>query len=187
MNEGQIIVKLKLNITDFDELARYFAKLSEKGVHFVRSNWCTYAFKKGEPQNLDYFIDYDANLKDKDRGQLIELAEKAGWNHIYSNYYTNYFCARAGTATPFYTDKPSLIQRYKRIMKWAIGISIIYLLFIKSYIGQLILALNTKDIVEIIFSLIPIILLTPIFLFCIKAIIQSILKVIKFKRDSFHE
>ena len=187
MSEVRRTKRVKFNITDFDELAKYFAKLSEKGIHFEKPSRLTYSFIKAEPQSLDYFIEYNSKLRGDDKTEMIRIAEDAGWQLIYSTRGISYFCAKSGMATPFYTDNASLIARYNRIWKCAIGSSLLFLFCIYYYSDLVINAINIKDIGLIIINSLPLIIFFSFLIFSVKAFIQSILKIKRLKGNIINE
>jgi len=174
--------RLMLNRTDFDQLAGYFSKLSAKGIHFVKSNMYTYSFLKGDRKKYDYFIEYNNRLKGDEREQFFEIAEKAGWERVYSDYYVHYFRASAGTATPFYTDKPSLIERYRKLINYAL-IFCLACLFVAWFLcGGVFVNIAKKDFLNLIFPLFLMIINLSIIIFCVKTVVHSVLKIQKLKK-----
>jgi len=71
----------------------------------------SYRLKKGEPQNLDFAIDYQSEVDD----DYFLLFESAGWKHEATiGDEIHLFSAPEGTK-PIYSDKTSEIDRLKTI------------------------------------------------------------------------
>ena len=70
----------------------------------------SYKLRKGEPENIVYYFDYNEDKKDEDA--YLELFEESDWELVCSleGYY--FFKAPEGTA-PIYTDKESLSVKYE--------------------------------------------------------------------------
>ena len=77
-------------------------KLAKKGWLLKSFKNLRYELEKGEPQDLDFVVDYRDEL---DEDYLMAF-EKSGWNHVASTCHVHIFSAKEGTK-PIYTDKES--------------------------------------------------------------------------------
>lgn len=71
-----------------------------------------YKLRKAEPQNLIYSLDYRA-VNDDSMDEYLDIFENAGWEHVCSEYTTHIFAAAPGTK-PIYSDRSTLIDKYKQ-------------------------------------------------------------------------
>ncbi|MFN2747363.1 MULTISPECIES: DUF2812 domain-containing protein [Bacillus] len=71
-----------------------------------------YKLKKAKPQNVTYSIDYQ-DIDDDSFEEYTETFEAGGWTHVCSSHGMHIFAAEPGTA-PIYTDRSTLIEKYKR-------------------------------------------------------------------------
>ncbi|QTD40303.1 DUF2812 domain-containing protein [Sporosarcina sp. Te-1] len=69
-----------------------------------------YVLRKGEPQDLEYSLDYQKHADE----EYFSIFEMSGWTHVCSvGNETHIFSAPAGTV-PIYTDKMTTVEKYKR-------------------------------------------------------------------------
>ncbi|MCY7825612.1 DUF2812 domain-containing protein [Bacillus spizizenii] len=71
-----------------------------------------YKLRKAEPQNLIYSLDYRA-VNDDSMDEYLDIFENAGWEQVCSEYTTHIFAAAPGTK-PIYSDRSTLIDKYKQ-------------------------------------------------------------------------
>ncbi|ASB88209.1 DUF2812 domain-containing protein [Bacillus sonorensis] len=74
-----------------------------------------YRLKKADSKNLTYSIDYQ-DIDEDGFEDYIETFAAAGWAHICSYHGMHIFAAEPGTS-PIYTDRSTLIEKYKRSEK----------------------------------------------------------------------
>ena len=101
-------------------LAFFEEKEMKKLSRYAREGWILgkfaglgYRLRKGEPQNIEYSLDYQ---KEAD-GEYFAFFEAAGWSQVCSvGNEIHIFSAPAGTK-PIYTDKPTIVDKYEREKK----------------------------------------------------------------------
>ncbi|BET53093.1 DUF2812 domain-containing protein [Bacillus subtilis] len=71
-----------------------------------------YKLRKAEPRKLIYSLDYRA-VDNDNLDEYLEIFENAGWEHVYSEYTTHIFAAAPGTK-PIYSDRSTMIDKYKQ-------------------------------------------------------------------------
>ncbi len=81
-------------------------KLAKKGWLLKGSKYLSYELEKGEPQDLDFAVDYRDEL---DEDYLMTF-EKAGWKLELSIEHVHVFSAKEGTP-PIYTDTDSEVEK----------------------------------------------------------------------------
>ncbi|WP_227396142.1 DUF2812 domain-containing protein [Jeotgalibacillus aurantiacus] len=126
------------------------SRLSKKGWVFDRFTFMGYILKKGEPQELQFAIDYRSNPDE----EYFELFREAGWTHVGSQAnYIHLFTAQPGV-TPIYTDRPSTLEKYsneKNFVKkgaiWSLAVTLCIALLL-----YLVYTLTFPDAVEAVLS-----------------------------------
>lgn len=83
-------------------------KLAKKGWLLKGSKYLSYELEKGEPQDLDFAVDYRDEL---DEDYLMAF-EKSGWKLELSIENVHIFSAKEGTP-PIYTDLDSEIEKLR--------------------------------------------------------------------------
>ena len=83
-------------------------KLAKKGWILKGWNFLSYRFEKGEPQDLDFMVDYRDEL---DADYLMRF-EKSGWKYVMSIANVHIFSAKEGTR-PIYADADSKAEILK--------------------------------------------------------------------------
>ena len=83
-------------------------KLAKKGWLLKGSKYLSYELEKGEPQDLDFAVDYRDEL---DEDYLMTF-EKSGWKLELSIENVHVFSAKEGTP-PIYTDIDSEIEKLR--------------------------------------------------------------------------
>jgi len=118
---NEIIIKRKWFWAWQDEKEEaWLAEMAAQGLHLETVSLPgTYQFKKGEPANFIYRLDYQS-LKTKDKDSYLQLFADAGWENvgemggwIYFRYKTN-----NGEAPEIYSDLDSKIGKYQRVMTY---------------------------------------------------------------------
>lgn len=87
---------------------RKLKKLAKQGWVLKGWSFLFYRFEKGEPQDLDFMVDYRDEL---DHDYLM-MFEKLGWKHVISIEHVQIFSAKEGTK-PIYADKDSKVETLK--------------------------------------------------------------------------
>jgi hypothetical protein len=111
---------------------KMLGEMAKQGWKFYSYRWLGYKFKKAEPEDLIYCVDFHKVKKDE-REQYFSLFEAAGWNHVCSaeNAY-HYFSALPGTK-PIYTDKETLSEKYNKGIKDTVkGTAVVIIIFFLS-------------------------------------------------------
>ncbi|AXI30290.1 hypothetical protein CIB87_15095 [Priestia megaterium] len=91
---------------DLQKLSEY----AKKGWLLDRFAFLGYILKKGEPQDLQYSLDFQENADD----EYFLIFKDAGWQHVCSEGNAMHiFSAPPGTK-PIYSDIETIIDRYKR-------------------------------------------------------------------------
>ena len=90
------------------------AKAAE-GLHLHRpATVCGWTFKKGEPEDVAYRIDYQNSRSP----QYRDLFEDAGWECVGDSFGWHYWrkAAVKGKAEEIFTDNASKIDKYRRVL-----------------------------------------------------------------------
>lgn len=104
---------------DFDAEECYLNEMASKG-HILKnySDFGVYHFIDGEPQNLNYKIDYRILKSTHEFQNYITLFEDAGWKHICGTKWngSQYFLPINDQAgTEIFSDRISAAMRYKTL------------------------------------------------------------------------
>lgn len=104
---------------DFEAEERYLNEMAAKG-HILKkySELGFYHFIDGEPQNLNYKIDYRILKSGREFQNYITLFEDAGWKHIYGMQWSGsqYFLPiNEEAGTEIFSDSISAATRYKTL------------------------------------------------------------------------
>ena len=118
----------------------WLAEMAGQGLHLEHVSLPgTYQFRKGDPTNFVYRLDYQS-LKKKDRESYLQLFADAGWEHV--GDMTNWFYFRRkvqnGDTPDIYSDAESKIGKYYRIMFYLIILLPIMIMFVTNtsdYLG----------------------------------------------------
>jgi hypothetical protein len=80
-----------------------------------------YHFRRGDPANIIYRLDYQT-LKKKDRRSYLQLFHDAGWEHVGNMSGWEYFRKKvhSGEHPEIYSDVDSKIKKYHRIMTYLV-------------------------------------------------------------------
>jgi hypothetical protein len=91
--------------------------MSRKGLHLKSVALpAFYTFEKGRPEDCAYRLDFSSAYKDRDH--YLQLFQDAGWEHVGSIGYWEYFrkMRRPGELAEIYTDKEPNMKKYFRVM-----------------------------------------------------------------------
>ena len=90
------------------------SELAKEGWILESFEKLSYKLRKGEPEDIEYSIDYN---EDKDDwAEYISLFENSEWNYICSYDAYHFFKAPKGTK-PIYSDKETLSLKYEKQYK----------------------------------------------------------------------
>ncbi len=93
--------------------AAWLEEQAAKGWQLESVGWPgIYRFREAPPAAVSYRMDY---FSGKDRGAWLNLFEEAGWQPVCSCTAYHYFRNAAGSGKEIFTDRSSLLQRYRRI------------------------------------------------------------------------
>lgn len=101
-------------------LAFYEEKEMKKLGEYAKKGWILeefaplgYKLRKGEPENIQYSLDYQNGADE----EYFMYFEEAGWSHVCSaGNEIHIFRAPVGTK-PIYSDKATIIEKYEREKK----------------------------------------------------------------------
>lgn len=109
----------------------WLAEMAGQGLHLEHVSLPgTYQFRKGEPDNYVYRLDYQP-LKKKDRESYLQLFADAGWEHVGDMTNWVYFRRKVqnGDTPDIYSDADFKIGKYYRIMFYLIILLPIMIMF----------------------------------------------------------
>jgi len=111
---------------DMDRLSEYV----KEGWLLEKLGIFRYELKKGEPQNIEYSVDYQKDVDD----DYFAYFKAGGWSHVCSAANEIHVFHVPEETTPIYTDKKSLIENYagekKKAGKIALPVLMVILLLI---------------------------------------------------------
>lgn len=96
----------------------WLSEMAAQGLHLENVTLPgRYHFKKGEPANYIYRLDYQS-LKTKDKDSYLQLFSDAGWENVGEMGGWMYFryLVKNGIAPEIYSDLDSKIGKYQRVM-----------------------------------------------------------------------
>lgn len=104
---------------DFEAEERYLNEMAKQG-HMLKkySAFGFYHFEDGEPQELNYKVDYRMFKSKGELDSYVNLFEDAGWKHVYGTQFSanQYFLPVGEDAgTDIFSDKVSAATRYKTL------------------------------------------------------------------------
>ncbi|QDP39922.1 DUF2812 domain-containing protein [Radiobacillus deserti] len=109
-----------------DAEENWLRNMANNGWDFIRYNWFFYTFKRTEPKDYVYKLDYKGNRKN-DVAEYINLFEDAGWEHVgrFQDWY--YFRTNASLhkETPdIYSHLESKVKKYKDLSNFILNVLI---------------------------------------------------------------
>lgn len=116
-----------------DKEAQWLSDMSKKGWHLKKASIFNYTFEKGE--SVDYIYQFDFRMNSsKDEKEYLELFKGSGWEFINRMGGWYYFRKpyREGELNEIYSDKESLKQKYKKLLRFLLlaGFPLFYNFFI---------------------------------------------------------
>ncbi len=96
---------------------QWLKSMSARGWHLCRVGFLNYEFKKGEPRDYEYSLDFRLETRG-DVQEYLGLIQDSGWKHLGYVGGWQYFRIDADRAeqAPIYSDKESLIGKYRRVL-----------------------------------------------------------------------
>lgn len=116
----------------------WLREMAHNGWHLDQVDFITYTFRKGEPGDIVYRLDYKST-PDADLPEYIELFAAAGWEYAGRLKNWHYFRKPAGegSSDEIFTDVDSRIKKYQTIIGLLTAIfPSLYLLFVVSDFGE---------------------------------------------------
>jgi hypothetical protein len=115
---GKLVRKFRWFWDDADHaIEQWLQEMARQGLHLQRVSCLRmmFVFKRGEPADVTYRIDFQLTRKDP---SYVQLFTDAGWEHVDELLGWQYWRAptRPGRATEIFTDVESAIVKYKRML-----------------------------------------------------------------------
>ncbi len=106
-----------------DREERWLRNMARGGLHLVSANLlCRYVFRRGEPADIAYRLDFARGRRDPGYFQLFE---DAGWEHVLSCAGWKYWRKRAdGNEPEIFSDGASKAARLRRIRNGMVAVGI---------------------------------------------------------------
>lgn len=103
-------------LPEYEEEEQYLCDMAKKGYFLEKVTLLgTYHFKKAQPRNMVYRIDFNPQKKE-DRESYLQMFEDSGWDYIQDLNEFSYFCKEAdGENDEIYSDAQSRIEMLERI------------------------------------------------------------------------
>jgi len=108
----------------------WLRSMAQQGLHLVKVNpFCVWTFRRGEPDDVVYRVDFPNASHDPDFRQLME---DAGWTLAATTVGWHYWRTRAvnGRAPELFTDNASKAAKFKQRLGVLVGCSIPFLVSI---------------------------------------------------------
>lgn len=127
---------------------KWLREMSEKGWHLDNTNFLNYIFRKGEPKDMIYRLDFKI-IRNENIDDYITLFEDAGWEYISRIGWWYYFRteAKKGKGQELYSDNASRIRMYNSLRWFLIIICAPIVYNLPSLYGRIIRTLgsSTRD------------------------------------------
>lgn len=119
----QLVSKFKFVWDDNDHvLERWLEDMARQGLHLQRVDClrCRFVFRRGAPADMIYRLDFQMTRVTPDQ---IQLFADAGWDRVDASTGWQFWRApsRAGRTPEIFTDTPSRIAKYQRLL-WLFAI-----------------------------------------------------------------
>lgn len=97
---------------------KWLREMSKKGWHLDNTSFLNYIFRKGEPKDMIYRLDFKI-IRNESIDDYITLFEDAGWEYISRIGWWYYFRteAKKGRSQELYSDNASKIRMYNSL-RW---------------------------------------------------------------------
>jgi hypothetical protein len=115
---GNTVIKFKWFWDDADHaIESWLQDMARQGLHLKRVSCLrtVFVFERGAPADVTYRVDFLLMRADP---HYLQLFKDAGWEHVDQLLGWQYWRAptRAGRATEIFTDIPSMIKKYQRVL-----------------------------------------------------------------------
>ncbi|MCY8599354.1 DUF2812 domain-containing protein [Bacillus spizizenii] len=111
MKQKKYMMSEGLAFSEENDMKR-LSDMASKGWVLDSFAFMGYKLRKAEPRKSIYSLDYRA-VNDDSIDEYLEIFENAGWEHVCSEYTTHIFAAAPGTK-PIYSDRSTMIDKYKQ-------------------------------------------------------------------------
>lgn len=100
-----------------DRETAWLERMSREGWHLASYTFGWYRFRRGEPRDCLYRLDFDPDAA-KRWDEYLGLFRDAGWEHVLRWGSWHYFRAERGKpfSDEIYTDRESRIAKYRRLL-----------------------------------------------------------------------
>lgn len=127
---------------------KWLKEMSKKGWHLDNTSFLNYIFRKGEPKDMIYRLDFKI-IRNENIDDYITLFEDAGWEYISRLGWWYYFRteAKKGKGQELYSDNASRIRMYNSLRWFLIIICAPIVYNLPSLYGRIIRTLEsgTRD------------------------------------------
>jgi hypothetical protein len=115
---GQLVTKFKFVWDDADHtLERWLEEMARQGLHLHKVDCmrCRFVFKRGEPAEMTYRLDFQVRRAAPD---YLQLFVDAGWERVDQSFGWQFWRAPtcAGRSPEIFTDTASRIRKYQRLL-----------------------------------------------------------------------
>ena len=97
---------------------RWLGQMSKEGYHLISVSFpCIYTFRKDEPHDYTYRLDYRL-MRKNDEQEYLQLFEDSGWKYLGNMYAWQYFRKenKVDEIDEIYTDNQSKRAKYRRVL-----------------------------------------------------------------------
>jgi hypothetical protein len=138
-----------------DKEMNMLREMAKRGWKFYAYRWLGYKFKKAEPEDLIYCVDFH-KLKKAEREQYLSLFEDAGWTHVCTAENTYHFFSALPGTKPIYTDRDTLSEKYKKGIGYVNkGMAVVVIMFfISLFLTKVFETIWDNEVVSIILDMI---------------------------------
>jgi len=115
---AQLVTKYRFFWDDADHAIEHWLEdMARQGLHLHRVSWlrCKFTFRRGEPAEMTYRLDFQTRRTSPD---YLQLFADAGWEHVDRELGWQYWRTptRAGRTPEIFTDTASRIRKYQRLL-----------------------------------------------------------------------
>jgi hypothetical protein len=108
---------------------KWLREMSMEGWHLDNTSFLNYVFRKGEPKDMIYRLDFKI-IRNENIDDYITLFEDAGWEYISRVGWWYYFrtVAKKGRSQELYSDNASKIRMYNSL-RWLLIITCVPIVY----------------------------------------------------------
>ncbi|MBQ0066553.1 MAG: DUF2812 domain-containing protein [Firmicutes bacterium] len=140
-------------LPEYEEEEQYLSDMAKKGYLFERVTiFGAYHFKKSEPTNMIYRLDFNPQKKEN-RDSYLQMYRDYGWTYLQDLNDYSYFCKEEdGTDDEIFNDNESRMEMMERIYKRKmLPILVIFLCCLIPQGMRMIMTGNFTDTISIMF------------------------------------